>query len=76
MLDTTSHNFKLIKPFVDLEEEQTIADVAHIDAWVDSETKAGRVPTDDDIVAELERHVCCEDTLLTYAQAGRLGEAV
>jgi len=46
--------------FRTFEEEQTIADVAHLEAWLDSETKAGRVLTDEDIVAELERHIWCE----------------
>jgi len=51
------------------EDEQTAADVKHLEAWVEGEKKAGRTPTDDDIVAEMERHVCCEDTLLTFDQA-------
>lgn len=51
------------------EEEQTAADVAYMEAWVEGEKKAGRTPTDADIEAELERHVCCENTMLTYDQA-------
>jgi len=46
--------------FRTFEEEQTIADVAHLEVWMDSETKARRVPTDEYTVAELERHICCE----------------
>lgn len=51
------------------EEEQTAADVAHLEAWLDNEKKTGRTPTDSDLEKELERYICCDDTLLTYEQA-------
>lgn len=40
---------------------RTTTDVAHLEGWIESEKKkAGRVPTDDEIEAELLRHLSCD----------------
>jgi hypothetical protein len=46
------------------EEAQTSADVAYISSWVEGKTREGIPPTDDEIVAELERYVCDAATLI------------
>jgi len=43
---------------------QTDFDVRHLEAWIDGRTNAGQPPTDDEILAELDRFVCEEDSLL------------
>jgi hypothetical protein len=46
------------------ERDQSEADLAYIEAWVDCRTKEGIPPTDDEIIAALERYVYDESTLL------------